>query len=133
MPLPGVCPVGIANCRIIGNFAMKMKEKSLLLKFIGVNPLFCIVDFLLENKGVDFSKAEIAKGAGISRASLFNHWPDIENNGLVRITRRFGKTKLYVLNVRSPVAQKIVDLEKALITVSIERASARKKIVTAEI
>ena len=40
-------------------------EKSLLIKFLGENPVFKIVDFLIENKGLDMSKKEIIEGAGI--------------------------------------------------------------------
>ncbi len=57
------------------------EEKSLLIQFIGDTPAVRIVDFLIENKGLDFSKTEISKGANISRAALFKYWSKIE--GLV--------------------------------------------------
>jgi len=90
-------------------------------------PLFKIIDFLLENKGMDFSKLDIAKGAEISRASLFNYWNEIEKYGIVGITRRFGKTKLYTLNVKNPVTQKIIELEKTLISEAMDKAHNKKK------
>ena len=93
-----------------------MEENSLLLRLTGDMPLFRIVDFLVENKGLDFSKSEIAKGAEISRASLFNYWGEVERHGMVKVTRQFGKAKLYTLNVKNPVTQKILELEKALIS-----------------
>ena len=43
-----------------------MTEKSLLLNLTGDLPMFKVIDFLLENKGMDFSKTDIAKGADIS-------------------------------------------------------------------
>ena len=89
-----------------------MKEQSLLLGLTGDLPLFRIIDFLLENKGMDFSKKDIAKGAEISRASIFNYWNEIEKHGIVKVTRSFGKTKLYTLNSKNPVTQKIIELEK---------------------
>ena len=103
-----------------------MEEKSLLLNLTGELPIFKVIDFLLENKGMDFSKSEIAKGAGISRASLFNYWPEIEKHGIVRVTRQFGKAKLYTLNSKNPVAQRIMELEKALIFEAMETAVGRK-------
>lgn len=45
---------------------------TLLLKLTDDFAIFKVIDFLLENKGMDFSESEIANGAGISRASLFN-------------------------------------------------------------
>jgi hypothetical protein len=98
-----------------------MKEKSLLLQLTGDLPLFRIVDFLLENKGMDFTKSDIADGAEISRASLFNYWKELELHGIVRITRQFGKTKLFTLNSKSLITKRIIELEKTLIAESLQR------------
>src|SRR3990167_9963256 len=106
-----------------------MEEKSLLLSLTGDMPVFRIIDFLLDNKGMDFSKSDISKGAGISRASLFNYWNEIEKHGIVKVTRSFGKTKLYTLNVKNPVTQKIIELEKTLISEAMEKASKKKEII----
>ena len=107
-----------------------MEEKSLLLNLTGDMPLFKIVDFLLDNKGMDFSKTDIAKGAEISRASLFNYWSELEKHGIVKTTRSFGKTKLYTLNNKNPVTQKIIELEKTLIAESLEKAKKKEIIVS---
>ena len=106
-----------------------MEEKSLLINFTGEMPLFKIIDFLLDNKGMDFSKLDISKGAEISRVSLFNYWNEIEKHGIVKVTRSFDKTKLYTLNAKNPVTQKIVELERTLIAESIDNASKKKEIV----
>lgn len=106
-----------------------MQEKSLLLNLTGEMPLFKIVDFLLDNKGMDFTKKDIAKGAEISRASLFNYWSELERHGIVKVTRSFSKTKLYTLNVKNPVTQKIIELEKTLIAEAIDKANKNKEIV----
>ena len=106
-----------------------MEEKSLLLNLTGEMPLFKIIDFLLDNKGLEFSKPDISKGAEISRASLFNYWNEIEKHGIVKITRSFGKTKLYTLNIKNPVTQKIIELEKTLIVEAMNKAKKEKVIV----
>lgn len=106
-----------------------MEEKSLLLRLTGDMPMFNVIDFLLENKGMDFSKSDIAKGAGISRASLFNYWNELEKHAIVKVTRSFGKTKLYTLNTKSQVAQKIIELEKALISEAMKRARMEKEVI----
>ena len=92
-----------------------MVKKSLLLELTGEMPMFKIMDFLVENKGLDFTKTDIARGANISRASLFNYWPLLETHKIVRVTRKFGKTKLYTINGKSAIAKKIIELEKELI------------------
>ena len=92
-----------------------MTDESLFLKLTGRTPVFLIIDYLMEEKGFDHSKTDIAKGAGISRASLFQHWASLEKNGIVRETRRFGKTKLYTLNAKNPVTRKLLELERTMI------------------
>lgn len=96
-------------------------EESLLLRFTGDAPLFRMIDFLIENKGLDYSKTGIAEGASISKGSVFNHWDTLEEFNIVAETRQFGKTKLYKLNAKSPVAKKLLELEKTLISESMKR------------
>lgn len=96
-------------------FILCNMERSLLIKFLGKNPVFKIVDFLIENKSVDVSKKDIIEGAGISKATLFNHWEQIEEQGVVTVTRKFGKTKLYTLNSKNPIVKKLLELESLLI------------------
>jgi len=97
-----------------------MENKSLLIKFLGENPVFKIIDFLIENKGMDMSKKQIIEGAGISRASLFNYWEQLEEQEIVQVTRRFGKTKLYTLNSKNPIVKKLLELESVLIGKAID-------------
>jgi len=104
-----------------------MKEKSLLLQLTGEMPLFKIIDFLVENKGMDFDKSDIAEGADISRASLFNYWEELEKHEIVKVTRQFGKTKLYTLNSKSVITKKMLELEKALISTALEKEAQNKK------
>ncbi len=96
-------------------------EKSLLIKFLGENPVFRIMDFLIENKGLDATKKEIIEGAGISRASLFNCWKQLEEQEIVIIKRKFGKTKLYTLNSSNPIVKKLLELELVLIGKNLEK------------
>lgn len=90
-------------------------EKSLLVQFLGENPIFKIVDFLIENKGTDVSKKDIIEGGGISKATFFNCWPQIEQQQIVIVTRKFGKTKLYTLNSKNLIVKKLLELESVLI------------------
>lgn len=104
-----------------------MKETSLLLQLTGEIPLFRIVDFLVENKGLEFTKKDIIEGSGISRATLFNYWNELEKYSLVKVTKKFGNTKLFTLNTSSPIVKRILDLEKVLIESAIDNASSKNK------
>ena len=97
-----------------------MAEDSIFIRLTGNMPLFRILDFFIDNKGLDFSKKDVSLGAEISKASLFNYWPELETRGIVKVTRTFGKTKLYTLNSENPLTQKILELEAALIRQAME-------------
>ena len=95
---------------------IKMKEeKSTLIGFLGDNPIVKVIDFLVENKGLDYSKGEIAKGSDISRTTLYKVWGKIDEMKLVKETRRFAKARLYVLNEGNPIVQRLLRLELELI------------------
>lgn len=90
-------------------------ERSLFLQFFGDKPKFRMIDFMLENNLQDFTKTEIAKGAGLSWASLFAHWNDMEKKKIVKLTRTVGRAKLYQLNEKSPLVMLLKSIELNLI------------------
>lgn len=96
-------------------------ERSLLIKFLGENPVFKIIDFLIENKGLDMSKKQIIEGAEISRAVLFKYWRQLEEQEIVLVKRQFGKTKLYILNSKNPIVKKLLELESVLIEKALDK------------
>jgi len=104
------------------------KQTSLLIQFMGENPLVRIIDFMLENKPFDASKTEIAAGAQISRMSLFKHWDKLERYGIVKVSRRYGNTKLYKINSDNPIVKRVADLEFALIRVAMEQQKTVHKV-----
>ncbi len=90
-------------------------EKTLFLQTLGIkSPLLRILDFLMDNKAYDYSKTDIAKGAGISRTTLSSTWEHLEKNGLVSETRVIGRAKMFKLNLNSPVIQKFIELDNAI-------------------
>lgn len=90
-------------------------EETLFLRAFGIkSPVLRILDFLMDNKAYDYSKTDIAKGAGISRTTLFTTWENLEKNCLVRETREVGRAKMYKLNLKSPVVKKFIELDNAI-------------------
>lgn len=95
---------------------MKNKEtNSVLLDYFGNHPMLKIIDFLIDNKPFDYSKKQIMEESGISKATLFKYFDKLEGSGVVKISRTFGKTKLYRINIESPVVKRIIDLEMSII------------------
>lgn len=83
-------------------------------EFFGSTPLMRVLGYLLDNRHFDYSKKDVAEGAGISRAALYAVWPNIETRGIVRVTRRFGRTRLYALNQKNELVKKLLELDRAL-------------------
>lgn len=69
--------------------------------------LWKIIDFLLENSVLDYSKKEIAEGAGVARSTLYRKWHVLEDLGIVKKTRKYQKTQLYTLNKDSDIVNKL--------------------------
>ena len=92
-----------------------LEDASVFLKFFGDKPNFRMMDFLIENRLRDFTKTEIAKGAGISWVTLFNYWDELEKHRVVKLTRTVGRAKLYQLNESEPIVKQLKAMEMALI------------------
>jgi len=91
------------------------RGETLFLKAFGIkSPILRILDFLMDNKAYDYSKTDIAKGAGISRTTLFSVWENLEKNSLVIETREVGRAKMYKLNLKNPVVRKFIELDNAI-------------------
>ncbi len=78
---------------------MKTNENAtLLIEFFGDYPIIKVIDFLLENRGFDYSKSELAENSEIGIATLHQLWEKLEKFGIVKETRKYGNTRLYMLN-----------------------------------
>jgi len=94
---------------------MVMKsEKTLLIKHLGDSPILRIIDYFLDNPLFDYSKKEILESIRISRRTLFQIWSDLEKNGIVKVTRKVGKARMYKLNKENEVVKKLIELDMAL-------------------
>lgn len=93
----------------------KDHEETLFLKAFGIkSPTLRILDFLMDNKAYDYSKTDIAKGAGISRTTLFSVWENLEKNGWVIETREVGRAKMFKLDLKHRVVKKFIELDNAI-------------------
>ncbi|HLC69182.1 MAG TPA: hypothetical protein VJH24_05055 [Candidatus Bilamarchaeaceae archaeon] len=91
------------------------EEEPLLIEYFGDTPILRIIDFLLENRLFDYSKKQIIDETGLAKATFYKYWDRLVELELVKVTRSFGKTKLYKLNESNPVVKKIKEVELALI------------------
>ncbi len=86
-----------------------------LKDIFGETPIIKILDHLIDHKGFDYTKTEIAEHAGIGWSTLNRHWEKLERWNLVKATRTIGRATLYTLNIDNPIVQKLLkfDLEAA--------------------
>jgi sugar-specific transcriptional regulator TrmB len=61
-----------------------------------------IMEYLFENKGLDFAAGDMAKELNISRPKVYAVIKKFENKGYVRKSRIVGKTQLYLLDRENP-------------------------------
>ena len=88
--------------------------KSLLIETFGDYPMIRVIDFLLENRIFDYSKADIARQAGVSRTTLDSFWKKLVREGMVRKSRAIGRATLYRFNPRSEVSKRLIELDFAI-------------------
>jgi len=101
--------------------------QTLLIKCLGNSPVLRIIDFFLDNRLFDYTKDEIIENLDMGRATLFKYWKDLERFGIVKVTRKIGKAKLYKLNEESEIVQKLILLDKVLCRQAMEQAIQKEK------
>lgn len=97
------------------------QTQSTLEEFLGKHPTLKIINFLIENKIFDYSKKQMMEEVGISKATFFKHFKKLEQEEVVKVTRRFGKTQLYQINEDNPVVKQIIGLGLALAREALNR------------
>lgn len=92
-----------------------MENESLFIAFMGDSPTVRVIDALLTERTIDFSLTDIAKNAGIGRATLYRIWDDLIRFAIIIPTRTIGKAKLYKLNTDNPAIKKLIEIDDMLI------------------
>jgi len=97
-------------------------EETLLLRCLGNSPTLRIIDFFLDNRLFDYTKNEVVESLQMGRATFFKYWRELERLGVVKVTRKISKSKLYKLNEENEVVQKLIALDSALCKKAMEKA-----------
>lgn len=98
---------------------MKKGEKigtdSNMIRFFGENPFIKMLDVFIDNIGEEYTKKEIQELAGISKGTLFKHWSKLEELNIIKVTKQFGKTKLYTLDKKNHFTKDFLNMEARMI------------------
>ena len=104
-------------------------EKSLFVEFMGDSPVVRVMDYLLTERDLDFSITDIAKNAGIGRATLYRIWDSLIKNEVIIPTRVIGKAKLFKLNKENPKIKKLIEIDDMLIMDEIKKHSKKEVVM----
>ena len=102
-----------------------MLKKSLFIELFGDSPTTKVLDFLLTERELDFSVSDMARNAGIGRATLYRIWEQLIKSEVIVSTRIIGKSKLYKLNTQNPKIKKLVEIDDMLILEELKKKSGR--------
>ncbi|RLI77441.1 hypothetical protein DRP05_10155 [Archaeoglobales archaeon] len=85
----------------------------MLKDLFGDAAIIRVIDFLLDEWELDFSKADVARETGISWKTINEIWKKLEEFKLIKYSRTINRAKLYKVNVDSSLykALKRLDFE----------------------
>jgi AraC-like DNA-binding protein len=78
---------------------------SLLLKAFGYSPKLRIIDIFLTNPYFDFDREELARELGMSKQTLYKNFNDLEELGIVRVSRKIGRATMYRIDRSHPLVK----------------------------
>ena len=92
----------------------KKEYESILIKTLGYSPKLKIIDFFLDNLLFDFTKKEVIEALGMSKQTFYKYFPDLEKYGIVKVSRKIGRAKLYKINLEHPLVEMLREYEKKI-------------------
>ena len=88
--------------------------QSILLRTLGDSPKLRIIDFFMGNPLLDFTKKEVIEALGMSKQTFYKYFPDLERDGIVVVSRKIGRAKLYRINLKHPLVEMLREYEARL-------------------
>lgn len=103
--------------------------ESILIKTLGNSPKLRIVDFFLDNPLFDFTKKEIIEALGMSKQTFYKYFPELEEYGMVKVSRKIGKAKLYKLNNEHPLVKMLREYETKMSKEIADQVKVKKPVL----
>ena len=85
-------------------------ERTKFMKYLGNSPTIKILDYLISCRDFECSLSDIARNSNVSWGTLHKIWKNLEKTGMVTYTRNIGMAKLYKLNRKNTIVQRLVSL-----------------------
>src|SRR4051794_2017710 len=82
-----------------------MKKPGRLCRLFGSTPRMKILEVFLEGKEQDYSSTQVATLSGMNRVTTYNNIRQLNTDGLLKISRTVGKTKMFALTNDNAIQQ----------------------------
>ncbi|HLD33230.1 MAG TPA: hypothetical protein VJB66_00795 [Candidatus Nanoarchaeia archaeon] len=86
------------------------EETGAFCNLFGGTPRNRILEFFLEMRGMDYGIGDVAREAGLNRATTYNTMEELLKSGLIIPTRKLGKTQLYSLDLKNSEVQFLIKI-----------------------
>lgn len=104
-----------------------MENESLIATVFGYSPQMKILNYLLDFPTNDFTKKEMIQALGMSKQTFYKYFENLEETGMIKVSRAIGKAKLYKVDRSSPMIKTITEFERKLSMQIAEQEEAKKK------
>lgn len=104
-----------------------LSAPSQFLKVLGSSPTLKVLDLLLVGRELDYSRKELADGAGVSWNTMASIWPYLMEKDIVTRTRKIGKQEMYRLNTTNELVKLLMKFYDSLIKYTIDNEQPSKK------
>jgi len=83
----------------------KDRGDSLLIKAFGYSPKLRMIDIFLTNPYFDFDREELARELGMSKQTVYKNSMDLEELGIVKVSREIGRATMYKIDGDHPLVK----------------------------
>ncbi|MCZ7383085.1 MAG: hypothetical protein O8C64_16130 [Candidatus Methanoperedens sp.] len=96
-------------------------------EIFGDSPQVKVLDLLITQDDMEYTKKEIAECADVGRSTLYTFWDTLERYDIVKKTRRIGNTWLYRINTDSPAVKALQEFQLRVVDIIVEDVTKEKK------
>ncbi|HLB70341.1 MAG: hypothetical protein OIN88_04445 [Candidatus Methanoperedens sp.] len=96
-------------------------------EIFGGSPQVKVLDLLITQDDMEYTKKEIAECAEIGRSTLYTFWDTLERYDIVKKTRRIGNTWLYKINAESPAVKALKEFQLRIVDLVVEEETKERK------
>lgn len=97
---------------------------SITFEILGTGATVKVIDYILENRDVDYSIGDVAEGSGVSRMQVHRIWHNLLAHGIIKKTRKISKIQLYSLVKDHIVSKGLMKMYNSLLSYQVERVES---------